>query len=126
MLTPVLCRLCRRPVPRAVTKCPSCRARLVWSPSAPRAGSNLLLRWAGRLGMTGLAAAVVAGVVLVVVWGWMLREVKAPVSSADTTKAAARPSSAECASLVGILLGGPEPRNTPETREKIRQCFQRR
>jgi hypothetical protein len=68
----------------------------------------------------------VAGVALVVIWGWVLREVKAPVSSADTTKAAPRLTSAECASLVGILLGGPEPRNTPETRERIRQCFQRR
>jgi hypothetical protein len=58
----------------------------------------------------------------------MLREVKAPFSSTDPTKAGSRPTSTECSSLIGVLTGpsGPEPRITPEIRERFRQCFQRR
>lgn len=126
MTTPALCRLCRRPIPRAATKCPYCRARLVWRSPRPRSGPSLLERWAGGLRITGVAAAVVAGVVLIAIWGWVLSEVKAPISSADTGKGATRPTATECASLIGVVLSGQESRNTPEVREKIRQCFQRR
>jgi hypothetical protein len=76
-----------------------------------------------------LAAAVVAAIVLVMVGMWVLRAVKAPVSSADTeVKSTSRPGSSECASLIGLLTGPStgEPRMTPEIRDKIRQCLQRR
>jgi hypothetical protein len=122
--TPALCRLCRRPIPRATIKCPYCRARLVWVASAAR--PRLLARRAGRLKLTGLTAAVAAGVALLVIWGWVLWEVKAPGSSTDTARTAPRPTSADCSSLSGVLTGGPEARITPEIRDKFRQCFQRR
>ena len=118
--TPALCRLCRRPIPRDVIKCPYCRARLRWNAPDPR--PRRVARWATRLKLTGWAAAVVAAVTLVVIWGWVLREVKAPPSSIDAAKAGARPTSADCASLVGVLTGS-ESRITPEIREKFRQCF---
>lgn len=121
--TPVLCRLCRRPIPRLATKCPYCRARLLWRHGSE--GPPPLSRWARRLRLTGLAAAIVASVAIVAVWAWVLREVKAPFSSTDTTKTTAgRPTSADCAALVGVLTGSE--RVTPDLREKFRQCFQRR
>jgi hypothetical protein len=131
---PVLCRLCRRPIPRTATKCPYCRARLLWDPPAPRAApteaaTTFLTRWAARLKLTGLAAAVVVGVVLLVIWAWVLRDVKAPVSGTDAPRTDARPTSSECVSLLEGLLGpssGSGQRVTPEIREKVRQCFQRR
>ena len=125
--TPALCRLCRRPIPRAATKCPYCRAQLLWNVERRRPGGPA--RWTRDLKRAGFAAAIVGGIVLVVVWLWVLREVKAPVSSStDPTTTATRPTSADCASLIGVLTGGSgsESRMTPELRDKFRQCFQRR
>jgi len=125
--TPALCRLCRRPIPRAVTKCPYCRAQLLWNVERRRPGG--LARRARDLKRAGIAAAIVVGIVLAVAWLWVLREVKAPaVSSTDPTTTATRPASADCASLIGVLTGGSgsESRITPELRDKFRQCFQRR
>jgi len=125
--TPALCRLCRRPIPRAVTKCPYCRAQLLWNVERRRPGAPA--RWVGGLKLAGFAAAIVVGIVVVVAWIWVLREVKAPAaSSTDPTKTATRPTSADCASLVGVLTGGSglESRMTPELRDRFRQCFQRR
>ena len=120
--TPALCRLCRRPIPRAATKCPYCRAQLLWNVERRRPGVRA--RWPRDLKRARFAAAIVAGIVLVVVWLWVLREVKAP----EPTTTATRPSSADCASLIGVLTGGSgsEARMTPELRDKFRQCFQRR
>lgn len=83
------------------------------------------MRWAARLKLTGLTVVIVAAVALLLIWGWVLWEVKAPVASTDTAKAGARPGSPDCASLVGVLTGS-DPKITPEIRERFRQCFQKR
>ena len=123
---PTLCRLCRRPIPRAAKTCPSCRARQSWSIRARGSGSRSRWRaWRIALG-TLLLVAVVGGAI---VWLGVLREIKAGVSSSDApTSPVNRPSAKECAELAGELANRPggDQRVAPELRDRIRQCFERR
>ena len=125
---PSLCRLCRRPIPRTVQKCPYCGARQVWRAGGfRRAGA----RRRPRLRIAKLAAwAAGAAVVLVVVvlWLWLLREVKAPISSVESgAKPPGLPTRAECASLATQLTTpSAGERLTAEARDRFRQCRERR
>ena len=122
---PALCRLCRRPIPRGAVKCPYCRARLSWSAPAREARRG----WGGwRIAAGAMLLALL--VVAAVLWLSVLREVKAPISSADdVSKPAGRPSAAECAELIAELVNKPsasESRVLSEIRTRLRQCLERR
>ena len=124
--TPTLCRLCRRPIPRAAKTCPSCGARQSLNVRAHGPDSRPRWRpWRIALGIT-LLVVLAAGAI---VWLGVLREIKAAVSSSDTlTSPSGRPSAKECAELAGDLTkrAAPDQPVTPEVRERIRQCFDRR
>ena len=73
-----------------------------------------------------LLALLVVGAVL---WLSVLREVKAPISSADdVSKPAGRPSATECAELMAGLAkpSASEPRVLSEIRTRLRQCLEKR
>ena len=124
--TPTLCRLCRRPIPRASKTCPSCGARQTWSGRARNTDARSRWRaWRIALGTLLLVAVVVGAIV----WLGVLREIKAGVSSSDApTSPANRPLAKECAELAGGLANRPggDQRVAPELRDRIRQCFERR
>ena len=113
---PALCRLCRRPIPRRAVKCPYCRARLSWSGPAPEARRV----WGGWRVAAGamLLALLVVGAVM---WLSVLREVKAPISSAG-------PSVAECAELMAELAkpSASESCVLSEIRTRLRRCLEKR
>jgi len=122
--TPMLCRLCRRPIVRTAKTCPSCGARQSWSDRARGVDSRSRWRtWRIALGAT-LLAVLVAGAL---VWLGVLREIKAGVSSNDTLPRG-RPSADECAQLAGDLTkrAASDQPLTQDVRERIRQCFGRR
>jgi hypothetical protein len=123
-----LCRLCRAPIPRAVLKCPYCGARQVWSTIGFRRAAA---RRASRLRIAKLAAGITgAAVVLVAVvfWLWILREVKAPISSIESAaNPPGPPTRAECAALATQLTTPSSgERLTAESRGRFRQCLERR
>jgi hypothetical protein len=124
--TPTLCRLCRRPIPRASKACPSCGARQSLSVGARGDDSqSRWRRWRIALGAT-LLVVLVAGAII---WLGVLREIKAGVSSNDAlTSPPGRPSAKECAELAGELANRPagDQRVTAELRARIRQCLERR
>jgi hypothetical protein len=122
--TPTLCRLCRRPIPRASKACPSCGARQSLSVGARGDDSqSRWRRWRIALGAT-LLVVLVAGAII---WLGVLREIKTGVSSNDTLPSG-RPSPDECAQLAGDLTKRAATNRplTPEARARIRQCFERR
>jgi hypothetical protein len=124
--TPVLCRLCRRPIPRAAVKCPYCRARLSWGDPA-RDGVSGRPRRGWQIAAYAMLLALLA--VAAVVGLSVLRDVEAPISSVEGgSKPAGRPSTAECARLLSELANAPAPdqRVAPDVRDRLRQCFDRR
>jgi hypothetical protein len=118
-LAPTLCRLCRRPIPRAAQKCPHCGARQAWRRReravGPRGG------WRAVACATGLAALVALAAIGLVI----LRDVKTPLTSAEGQLEPAAPSATECAELVGELRKAVGT-ITPELRDRFRQCLERR
>jgi RNA polymerase subunit RPABC4/transcription elongation factor Spt4 len=120
---PTLCRLCRRPIPRAAKTCPSCGARQSWS-GRTRTIDARSRRRAWRIGLGAVLLVLLA--VGAIVWLGVLREIKAGVSSKDAP--AGRPSAKECAELARELTNRPagDQRVSSELRDRIRQCFERR
>ena len=124
--TLALCRLCRRPLVSAAVKCPSCGARQSWSDRArgiePPRGRRVWRITAG-------AAIVALLIVGALVWFSVMREIKRPILSDDgVVSGAGRPPAAECAQLAADLSGRAptDQRVSPEIRDRIRQCFDRR
>jgi hypothetical protein len=123
--TPALCRLCRRPIPRTVSKCPYCRARraLVAEGAPQRRTVRIGVGWRPSL----YAGAVVVAVVVVVLWFTVLRDIRAPVSAGDTAAKPAGRHAAECVALITELGRTPTDRSIDaETRDRLRRCLDRR
>jgi hypothetical protein len=70
---------------------------------------------------TGLAVLIV----IAALWGWLLREIKTPLSSVEDPPASQRSSTTECATLINELRRSPGHPRSPEIRDRLRQCLDR-
>jgi type IV secretory pathway TrbF-like protein len=124
--TPALCRLCRQPLVASAVKCPSCGARQSWTDRARGIESHPRRRaWRIAAGAAILAVLIVG----TLVWLSVVREIKRPILSDDgVASGSGRPASAECAQLAADLTNRAttDERVSPELRDRIRQCFDRR
>ena len=123
---PALCRLCRRPLVASAVKCPSCGARQSWTDRARSIESPPRRRvWRIAAG-AAILALLIAGAL---VWFSVMREIKRPIlSDGGVTSGVGRPASAECAQLAADLTNRStaDQRVSPELRDRIRRCFDRR
>jgi hypothetical protein len=80
-------------------------------------------RWRVVAYASGLALLVAIGAL----WFWVLRDVNAPMSSIEGVSTPARPSRAECADLIAELARSPGTQHvTPDLRDRLRHCLDRR
>jgi len=117
---PSLCRLCRRPIPHAVAKCPYCGARQLWNSGqagrAPRAGR-----------IAAYVAALIVLVAVALVGLSVLRAVKTPLTAVESGGRPAASSPTDCAALAAELANPTaSDRLTPEVHARVRQCLERR
>lgn len=122
--TPALCRLCRRPISRTTLKCPHCGARVSLT-ELTRAGHPV--RMPLRRRVVAYATGLAILVIIAALWLWVLGDIKTPLSSVESPSTSKRPSTTECANLIGELKRAPaNQRATPELRDRLRHCLEGR
>ena len=122
---PLMCRLCRRTIPRAAAKCPHCGARQLWSLDR----DDPKERTVSTAKIVAYAVVIVVLVVVAFSWRWVQRAANVPISTVESAgKPAKLGPPIDCATLAAELAtpSGSSAPLTVEVRERFRECLGRR